>query len=64
MHSKEWLRGKMAKKTKKQFDPEKYGMTICPHCNGSGSLQDSPDSMNVCTKCGGFGLVRKEERED
>ena len=50
----------------KDFVPEKYGMVICPVCNGKGFLIKSPDltdifSRSVCIKCGGFGAIRKEE---
>jgi DnaJ-class molecular chaperone len=54
----------MDKNAKRQFDPEKYGMVICPYCNGNGSLLIGPDGKNVCTNCGGFGLVRKEAKKD
>jgi hypothetical protein len=44
----------------KHFDPEKYGMLFCPVCNGDGKLLIDRDSFDVCMKCGGFGLIRKE----
>jgi len=41
------------------MNPEKYGYKMCSHCNGYGSsLKESSDR---CTKCGGSGLVKKEE---
>ena len=41
------------------FNPEKYGMEECTHCNGYGSsLKEDADK---CTKCGGSGLVKKEK---
>ena len=50
----------------KNFAPEKYGMVICPLCNGKGFLIKGSDQINValrrpCTKCGGFGAIKKEE---
>jgi len=50
----------------KEFVPEKYGMVACPHCSGRGFLIKQPDEINVtlrrvCTKCGGFGALKKEE---
>jgi DnaJ-class molecular chaperone len=45
----------------KNFDPEKYGMAICPLCNGKGKLLKTPDGYNVCTRCGGFGLIKVEK---
>jgi hypothetical protein len=44
----------------RKFDPEKYGMIICPGCNGHGFIEDYV-GRNVCLKCGGFGLIKKEE---
>jgi DnaJ-class molecular chaperone len=50
----------------KKFAPEKYGMMICPLCRGKRVLikvSDQPQVMlrRVCTECGGFGAIRKEE---
>jgi len=50
----------------KVFFPEKYGMVICPLCNGKGFLIKQSGRVNVtprsvCTRCGGFGAVKKEE---
>ena len=40
------------------MNPEKYGYIECSHCNGYGSsLKEESDR---CTKCEGFGLVKKE----
>jgi DnaJ-class molecular chaperone len=38
------------------FNPEKYGMAECSHCNGYGSSlkENSP----CCSVCGGSGLVK------
>jgi len=44
----------------RKFDPEKYGMIICPGCNGQGFIGDYASHI-VCLKCGGFGLIKKEE---
>jgi DnaJ-class molecular chaperone len=50
----------------KDFVPEKYGMVICPLCGGRGFLIKQSDQIKVtlrkvCTKCGGFGAIKKEE---
>jgi DnaJ-class molecular chaperone len=50
----------------KNFTPEKYGMVTCPVCSGKGFLIKYSDQTNftlrkVCTECGGFGAIRKEE---
>jgi len=45
----------------KNFNPEKYGMAICPLCKGKGKLFKNPDGYNVCTRCGGFGLIKEEK---
>lgn len=50
----------------KDLVPEKYGMVICPLCNGRGFLVKSSNPSNnfsksVCAKCGGFGAIRKQE---
>lgn len=42
------------------LDPGKYGLKECPHCNGYGSSLKDPEGVNVCTQCGGIGLIRKE----
>ena len=42
-------------------DPEKYGYEVCGHCNGYGSSFRDPEGVNTRTKCGGDGLVKKEE---
>ena len=44
----------------KTFDPEKYNMVFCPLCMGEGKfLKDPDDGFDVCTSCGGFGLIKK-----
>lgn len=50
----------------KDFVPEKYGMAICPLCNGKGFLNKRSGPIDifvrsVCIKCGGFGAIRKEK---
>ena len=44
----------------RKFDPEKYGMIICCVCQGHG-FTENDGGRNVCLKCGGFGLIKKEE---
>jgi len=51
----------------KNFTPEKYGMVICPLCGGKGFLIKQSGQINVtarrvCTKCEGFGAIKKEEK--
>jgi DnaJ-class molecular chaperone len=43
------------------MDPEKHGYEVCSHCNGYGSSLQDPDGVDRCSKCGGDGLVKKEE---
>jgi hypothetical protein len=50
----------------KDFAPGKYGMAICPLCNGKGFLIIQSEGTGVplrkvCIKCGGFGAIKKEE---
>ena len=42
-----------------KFVPQKYGMMLCPLCNGHGRFR-SANGMRVCEKCGGFGFIRRE----
>ena len=44
------------------FDPERYGMIICPNCNGNGKWPEDPEGFEVCPKCGGFGLIKNESQ--
>jgi DnaJ-class molecular chaperone len=39
----------------------KFGYMQCPHCNGYGSSLKDPEGVNICTRCGGSGLVKKEK---
>lgn len=43
------------------FDPERYKMIFCSGCNGSGRTLDATGT-NICSVCGGFGLIRKQEK--
>jgi uncharacterized OB-fold protein len=42
----------------KTFDPEKHGMLLCPLCDSKGFIINP--KRKCCTKCGGFGLIKKE----
>jgi len=42
----------------KTFDSEKYGMLLCPLCDGKGFTINP--KRKCCPKCGGFGLIKKE----
>ena len=42
------------------FDPEEFGMIICPDCNGKGKLPKEPEDFGVCPRCRGFGLIKNE----
>lgn len=46
----------------KSFDPEKYRMLFCPDCNGKGKLPKDPDGFIVCSRCGGSGAVKRDEK--
>ncbi len=46
----------------KIFDPQKYGMVICPRCNGQGYIQAS--KRQCCPRCGGFGFIIKRTDKD
>ncbi len=48
----------------KKFDPAKYGMIFCPECEGSGKSLGIGKETNVCAVCGGFGLIKTEEKND
>ena len=50
----------------KDFVPEKYGMVICPVCDGErflikSSCRSDNFGRSACAKRGGFGAVRNEE---
>ena len=44
------------------LNPDKYGYKQCDHCNGYGSSLKDPRGVDRCTKCGGVGLIKKEEK--
>ena len=46
-------------KITERFNPEKYGMAFCPSCSGSGRSLANAQGINVCTVCGGFGLIKR-----
>ena len=42
-------------------EPHKYGYEECKNCNGYGSsLKEQAD---ICTQCGGDGVVKKAEEK-
>ena len=41
----------------KTFNPEKYGMIVCPLCKGKGNVINP--KRQCCQKCGGFGFIKK-----
>ena len=45
------------------FDPEKYRMIFCPNCSGNGKSPEDPEGLEVCRKCRGFGLIKKESQQ-
>ena len=47
----------------RRFNPERYGMIYCPVCKGIGKLLNRLWEESVCTMCGGFGLIKKEEED-
>ncbi len=51
----------MAKKIKNQeFNPGRYPMVLCPECKGKGKFSDQEKKLFVCSLCGGFGLIKRE----
>jgi len=50
-------------KNDKEFDPVKYGMVFCPECKGSGKSLGIGEETDICRVCGGFGLIKKEEKD-
>ena len=50
-------------KIAERFNPNKYGMTFCPGCSGSGRVCNDAQGVNVCKVCEGFGLIKKEEKK-
>ncbi len=49
-------------KNKKIFIPEKYGMVVCPNCDGQRYIQRS--KRQRCPDCGGFGFIKKESEQN
>jgi DnaJ-class molecular chaperone len=47
---------------KKIFDPERYGMVICPSCNSEGYIQNP--KRECCLECGGFGFVKRLKEKE
>ena len=45
----------------KKFNPEKYGMAICPVCKGKGYIQNP--KRQCCPTCGGFGFIIKKKED-
>jgi DnaJ-class molecular chaperone len=50
-------------KVGRRFNPDRYGMIFCPNCSGSGRSFAEAQGVNVCKVCGGFGLIRNEEKK-
>jgi RecJ-like exonuclease len=48
-------------KLNKHFNPEKYKMACCPYCKGTGKSPEGVKGVRVCSQCGGFGWIKKEE---
>jgi uncharacterized OB-fold protein len=44
---------------RKIFNPTQCGMVICKYCNSHGYIHYP--KRQVCPKCGGFGLIKKEK---
>ncbi len=51
----------MGNKFEIMLNPEKFGYMQCPHYNGYGSSLKDPEGVNICTKCDGSGLIKKED---
>ena len=45
------------------INPKKFGYKECDHCNGYGSSLKDPFGVNTCTKCGGVGLLKKNDEK-
>jgi hypothetical protein len=43
-----------------RFDPNKYGMSFCPECKGTGKFFDQHKNVRICNVCGGFGWIKNE----
>jgi DnaJ-class molecular chaperone len=40
------------------------GKEICSHCTGYGSSLNDPVGVDVCTVCGGSGLIETKDVKD
>jgi len=61
----EIILGKVKKiREHKSFDPQRYGMVLCPLCKGKGFIINP--KRKCCQRCGGFGFIKTEteEKED
>lgn len=55
----------MVRTTKEgRINPRKYGMIFCPYCHGVGKLLSVSKGFDVCKVCGGFGAIKKEEKNN
>jgi len=45
------------------IDPGQFGFKVCSHCNGYGSSLKDPEGVDLCTVCGGTGLVKDKAVE-
>lgn len=45
------------------LNPTQYGYKPCEHCNGYGSSLKDPEGVNVCSRCGGTGLVKQQDKK-
>jgi DnaJ-class molecular chaperone len=57
------MRGKK-EKLDRHFNLEKYKMIFCPSCGGTGKSSEGGEGTKVCSHCGGFGYVKKEENQE
>ena len=48
----------------KNFDPGKYGMVVCPDCEGKGYIQIQNPKRQCCSKGRSFGFIIKETEEN
>ncbi len=50
--------GSGASTRKTNFNPARYGMVICPDCEGVGYIKGA--KRQCCPRCEGFGFIKKE----
>ena len=48
----------------KIFNPEKYGMQTCTECDGDSKFLNEFEEVEVYTRCGGFGFIKKGKGPD